>query len=674
MGEISQETVEKYLEDNPQFAKEYFNRKLQAEAPSGGAQAPASASFPGRTLAEEAALYLELLEVLLEEAGSVELAVHRALGRLAQLLQADRCSMFLCRARNGTPEVASKLLDVTPTSKFEDNLVVPDREAVFPLDVGIVGWVAHTKKTFNVPDVKKVSGLMVTVEWRGGLGGLREEHGKEGGERVENSHFSDFMDKQTGYVTRNLLATPIVMGKEVLAVFMAVNKVDASEFSKQDEEVFSKYLNFVSIILKFHHTNYLYNIESRRSQILMWSANKIFEELTDVERQFHKALYTVRTYLNCERYSIGLLDMTKEKEVIFYKIIDYILHGKEEIKVIPTPPTDHWTLVSGLPTYVAENGFDGKPFDEYDEHIAETLTQFLGWSLLNTDTYEKMNKLENRKDIAQEMLMNHTKATPDEIKSILKFKEKLNIDVIEDCEEKQLVTILCNPQRSTSPLARLHGSSILERHHLEYSKTLLQDESLNIFQNLNKRQYETVIHLFEVAIIATDLALYFKKRTMFQKIVDACEKMETEEEAIKYVTIDPTKKEIIMAMMMTACDLSAITKPWEVQSQVALLVANEFWEQGDLERTVLQQQPIPMMDRNKKDELPKLQVGFIDFVCTFVYKEFSRFHKEITPMLNGLQNNRVEWKSLADEYDEKMKVIEEMKKQEEGNMTEKDHI
>ncbi|KAI4557980.1 hypothetical protein MJG53_018733 [Ovis ammon polii x Ovis aries] len=766
MGEISQETVEKYLEDNPQFAKDYFNRKLQVEAPSGGAQAPASASFPGRTLAEEAALYLELLEALLEEAGSVELAVHRALRRLAQLLQADRCSMFSCRARNGTPEVASKLLDVTPTSRFEDNLVVPDREAVFPLDVGIVGWVAHTKKTFNVPDVKK------------------------------NSHFSDFMDKQTGYVTRNLLATPIVMGKEVLAVFMAVNKVDAPEFSKQDEE------------------------------ILMWSANKVFEELTDVERQFHKALYTVRTYLNCERYSIGLLDMTKEKEfydewpvklgevepykgpktpdgreVIFYKIIDYILHGKEEIKVIPTPPTDHWTLVSGLPTYVAENGFicnmlnapadeyftfqkgpvdetgwviknvlslpivnkkedivgiatfynrkDGKPFDEYDENIAETLTQFLGWSLLNTDTYEKMNKLENRKDIAQEMLMNHTKATPDEIKSILKFKEKLNIDVIEDCEEKQLVTILkedlpdprtadlyefrfsdlpitehelikcglrlffeinvvekfkvpvevltrwmytvrkgyravtyhnwrhgfnvgqtmftllmtgrlkkyytdleafamlaaafCHDidhrgtnnlyqMKSTSPLARLHGSSILERHHLEYSKTLLQDESLNIFQNLNKRQYETVIHLFEVAIIATDLALYFKKRTMFQKIVDACEKMETEEEAVKYVTIDPTKKEIIMAMMMTACDLSAITKPWEVQSQ-------------------------PMMDRNKKDELPKLQVGFIDFVCTFVYKEFSRFHKEITPMLNGLQNNRVEWKSLADEYDEKMKVL-----------------
>ena len=54
---------------------------------------------------------------------------------------------------------------------------------------------------------------------------------------LQNSHFSDFMDKQTGYVTRNLLATPVVVGKEALAVVMAVNKVDASEFSKRDEEV-----------------------------------------------------------------------------------------------------------------------------------------------------------------------------------------------------------------------------------------------------------------------------------------------------------------------------------------------------------------------------------------------------------------------------------------------------
>ncbi|XP_041117368.1 cone cGMP-specific 3',5'-cyclic phosphodiesterase subunit alpha'-like [Polyodon spathula] len=832
MGELNTESVEKYLENNPQFAKEYFDKKIRAEAllaayTDSKLDVKDAASFKEITQLEESNFIFEMVKEI-QTSTSLEKPIHQMLQRLAQLVRADKCSMFSCRSRNGTPELTTTLFNVTPTSKLEENLVAPEAEIVFPLDVGIVGWVAHTKKTFNVPDVKK------------------------------NTHFSDFVDKQTGYTTTSMLATPITYGKEVLAVIMAINKIGEPEFSKADEELFVKYLNFASFILTHYHITYLFNVESRRSQVLLWSASKVFEELTDIERQFHKALYTVRLYLNCERYSVGLLDMTKEKEfydewpiklgeqepykgpktpdgreVIFYKIVDYILHGTEEIKVIPSPPPDHWSLVSGLPTYVAENGFicnmmnvaadeyftfqkdpidetgwvmknvlslpivnkkeeivgiatfynrkDGRPFDEHDEQITEALTQFLGWSVLNTDTYDRLNKMENRKDIAQEMLMYQTKCTKSELLSVMNTLEKFNAEP-QDCDPKDLIKFLksnlpdpkdvelyefhfsdlpvteldlikcgircfyeinvvekfkvppevltrwmytvrkgyrdityhnwrhgfnvgqtmfallmtgklkkyytdleafamvaaafCHDidhrgtnnlyqMKSASPLARLHGSSIMERHHLEYSKTLMADESLNIFQNLQKRQFETVIHLFEIAIIATDLALYFKKRSMFQKIVDATEQMATEEEQIKYITLDPTRKEVIMAMMMTGCDLSAITKPWEVQSKVALMVANEFWEQGDLERTVLDQQPIPMMDRNKSAELPKLQVGFIDFVCTFVYKEFSRFHKEITPMLSGLQNNRVEWKALADVYEAKMKVIEEEKKKKE---------
>lgn len=46
--------------------------------------------------------------------------------------------------------------------------------------------------------------------------------------------------------------------------------------------------------------------------------------------------------------------------------------------------------------------------------------------------------------------------------------------------------------------------------------------------------------------------------------------------------------------MMTACDVAAITKPWEVQKEVAQLVANEFFEQGDVEKTQLGETPIVM--------------------------------------------------------------------------------
>lgn len=142
-------------------------------------------------------------------------------------------------------------------------------------------------------------------------------------------------------------------------------------------------------------------------------------------------------------------------------------------------------------------------------------------------------------------------------------------------------------------------------------------------------------------------------------------------------------------MMMTACDLSAITKPWEVQSKarallhtchlitrhlpfalIVLLVltlsgcshggsrilgAGRPWKDSSWAAAYcrftklccnillgcvfccchtmvnkLFALPVqPMMDRNHADELPKMQCGFIDFVCSFVYKVPSYGYKLI---------------------------------------------
>lgn len=68
-----------------------------------------------------------------------------------------------------------------------------------------------------------------------------------------------------------------------------------------------------------------------------------------------------------------------------------------------------------------------------------------------------------------------------------------------------------------------------------------------------------------------------------------------------------------------------------------------------------------MMDRTKSADLPKMQCGFIDFVCAFVYKEFSRFHVEITPMLDRLLNNRKEWNALKEIHEAKLAALEEAK-------------
>ncbi|XP_016148752.1 rod cGMP-specific 3',5'-cyclic phosphodiesterase subunit alpha-like [Sinocyclocheilus grahami] len=829
MAAVDKDVAEKFLDSNPTFAKQYYDSRFRAKVISDLLATTKKtevdiSSYHDLSSIEECEIIFDMVRDMQENL-QMERAVFNLMRHLTFIMRADRMSLFMYRQRNGIAELATRIFNVHKDATLEECLVPPDSEIVYPLDTGIVGHVATAKKTVNVPDVR------------------------------QDSHFSEFVDTLTEYETKNLLATPIMNGKDMVAVMMAVNKIGAPHFTAQDEETLKKYLNFANLVLRVFHLSYLHNCETRRGQVLLWSASKVFEELTDIERQFHKALYTVRAFLNCDRYSVGLLDMTKTKEffdlwpilmgevppysgpktpdgreVIFYKVIDYILHGKEDIKVIPNPTADHWALVSGLPTYVAENGLicnimnaaedeffefqkvpldesgwtiknvlslpivnkkeeivgvatfynrkDGKPFDDMDETLMESLTQFLGWSVLNTDTYDKMNKLENRKDIFQDMVMYHVKCRKDEIQNVLNTREVYGKEP-DECDEDELEDILCGTlpdseeseilefhfcdfefseldlvkcgikmyyelgvvdkfhipretlvrfvysvskgyrkityhnwrhgfnvgqtmftllmtgdlkryftdletmamvtaglchdidhrgtnnlyqMKSGNPLAKLHGSSILERHHLEFGKTLLRDEALNIYQNLSRRQHETVIHLMDIAIIATDLALYFKKRAMFQKIVDQSKTYESWDNWTKYMMYETTRKEIVMAMMMTACDLSAIAKPWEIQSKVALSVAAEFWEQGDLERTVLEQQPIPMMDRNKAEELPKLQCGFIDFVCSFVYKEFSRFHVEITPMLERLLNNRKEWNALKEIHEAKVAKLEEAKK------------
>ena len=64
------------------------------------------------------------------------------------------------------------------------------------------------------------------------------------------------------------------------------------------------------------------------------------------------------------------------------------------------------------------------------------------------------------------------------------------------------------------------------------------------------------------------------------------------------------------------------------------------------------QSPLPskaMMDRQKQDELPKMQVGFINAICLPIYKELFELHPSCKPLYDGVLNNRDMWQSLADE-------------------------
>ncbi|KAK7066207.1 hypothetical protein SK128_004933, partial [Halocaridina rubra] len=58
-----------------------------------------------------------------------------------------------------------------------------------------------------------------------------------------------------------------------------------------------------------------------------------------------------------------------------------------------------------------------------------------------------------------------------------------------------------------------------------------------------------------------------------------------------------------------------------------------------------------MMDREKKDELPKMQVGFIEHICLPLYKALSESFPWVKPLYDGCARNQEQWKRLAEQVD-----------------------
>ncbi|CAB1338668.1 unnamed protein product, partial [Coregonus sp. 'balchen'] len=117
-------------------------------------------------------------------------------------------------------------------------------------------------------------------------------------------------------------------------------------------------------------------------------------------------------------------------------------------------------------------------------------------------------------------------------------------------------------QKFDHPLAALYSSSTMEQHHFSQTLSILQLEGHNIFSNLTSSEYEQVLEVIHKAIIATDLALYFGNR-----------------------------KQLAELLTTGALDLNN----------------HQHRSEGD-EMKKIGMQPIPMMDRDKKEEVPQGQI------------------------------------------------------------------
>jgi len=189
--------------------------------------------------------------------------------------------------------------------------------------------------------------------------------------------------------------------------------------------------------------------------------------------------------------------------------------------------------------------------------------------------------------------------------------------------------------RYNDPLAYLYNNSTMENHHFEVVMSILQREANNIFCELPSEEYTEIVRYMRHAIIATDLALHFPNQKKLSSLIV--------NQSLNFG--NPTHLDDIIALLITACDLCAVSKCWEDHLSTIDEIYDEFHNQGDHEKA-LGDMPTAMLNRDNKKLIPQDQIGFFKFVCIPCYQTLSEIIPEASELLVGCKDNLDQWERV----------------------------
>ncbi|XP_042650456.1 cAMP-specific 3',5'-cyclic phosphodiesterase 4C isoform X2 [Tyto alba] len=191
---------------------------------------------------------------------------------------------------------------------------------------------------------------------------------------------------------------------------------------------------------------------------------------------------------------------------------------------------------------------------------------------------------------------------------------------------------------TNSELALMYNdASVLENHHLAVGFKLLQEENCDIFQNLSKKQRQSLRKMAIDMVLATDMSKHMNLLADLKTMVET--KKVT---SLGVLLLDNYSDRIQVLQNMVHCaDLSNPTKPLELYRQWTDRIMVEFFRQGDWEREK-GMEISPMCDKHTAS-VEKSQVGFIDFIAHPLWETWADLvHPDAQEILDTLEDNR-EW-------------------------------
>uniref|UniRef100_A0A3B3ZCW1 Phosphodiesterase n=1 Tax=Periophthalmus magnuspinnatus TaxID=409849 RepID=A0A3B3ZCW1_9GOBI len=189
---------------------------------------------------------------------------------------------------------------------------------------------------------------------------------------------------------------------------------------------------------------------------------------------------------------------------------------------------------------------------------------------------------------------------------------------------------------TNSELALMYNDeSVLENHHLAVGFKLLHEDNCDIFQNLSKRQRQSLRKLVIDMVLATDMSKHMSL------LADLKTMVETKKVTSSGVLLldHYTDRIQVLRNMVHCADLSNPTKPLAVYRQWTERIMEEFFRQGDKERE-RGMEISPMCDKHTAS-VEKSQVGFIDYIVHPLWETWGDLvHPDAQEILDTLEDNR----------------------------------
>mmetsp|Transcript_27030 Transcript_27030/g.31155 ORF Transcript_27030/g.31155 Transcript_27030/m.31155 type:complete len:605 (+) Transcript_27030:612-2426(+) len=191
-----------------------------------------------------------------------------------------------------------------------------------------------------------------------------------------------------------------------------------------------------------------------------------------------------------------------------------------------------------------------------------------------------------------------------------------------------------------------NDDSVLENFHVAKAFQLMKEENLDVFNTLSTDEYRTIRKIIIDCVLSTDMARHRSHTIALKSKID----MLAEGEAYSIPSTDDNKeKQFLLNTVIHSADIANPCKSEAVYTQWTHLLFDEFFEQGDKEKS--EHMPVSFLCDRETVHIANSQIGFLTGICIPLFGMLERLMPGVSYMNDNIEKNRVLMEKSTEEYE-----------------------